>query len=154
MTVPVPLPAAAVHVLNGPNLNLLGTREPHIYGTATLADIERRCAEACAAHGMPMVFRQSNYEGQLVEWVHEARERSAAGIVFNPAAYSFTSVALLDALKASELLIVEVHLTNIHRREPIYHKSLVSLAAVGVICGLGPQGYEFAIAALAAKRRA
>ena len=147
-------PAGAVHILNGPNLNLLGTREPHIYGHATLADIERRCAQACAAHDLPMVFRQSNYEGQLVEWVHQAREGSAAGIVINPAAYSFTSVALLDALKASELPVVEVHLTNIHRRERIYHKSLVSLAAIGVICGLGPQGYELAIAALAGRPRA
>jgi 3-dehydroquinate dehydratase-2 len=149
-----PAPMGAVHVLNGPNLNLLGTREPHLYGRETLADVERRCREACAADGLAMVFRQTNHEGELVEWVHEARARAAAGIVINPAGYSFTSVALLDALKASELTVVEVHLTNIHRREPIYHKSLVSLAAVGVICGLGPQGYEFAIAALADARRA
>ena len=147
-------PTGAVHVLNGPNLDLLGTREPHIYGPATLADIEHRCAEACAARGLPLVFRQSNYEGQLVEWIHEARARSAIGIVINPAAYSFTSVAMLDALKASELPVVEVHLTNIHRREPMYHKSLVSLAAIGVICGLGPPGYDFAIAALAERLRA
>jgi len=158
MTMPVstdspPVPAGAVHVLNGPNLNLLGTREPHLYGHETLDDVERRCRAACAARGLALVFRQTNYEGQLVEWVHEARARSAAGIVINPASHSFTSVALLDALKASELPIVEVHITNIHRREPIYHKSLVSLAAIGVICGLGPQGYEFAIAALAEARR-
>ena len=95
-----------------------------------------------------MVFRQSNHEGELVDWVHEARD-SAAGIVINPAGYSFTSVALLDALKASELPVIEVHITNIHRREAIYHKSLVSLAAVGVICGLGPIGYDLALAAMA-----
>jgi len=95
-----------------------------------------------------MVFRQSNHEGQLVDWVHEAREK-ASGIVINPAGYSFTSVTLLDALKASELPVIEVHITNIHRRESIYHKSLVSLAALGVICGLGPHGYELALSAMA-----
>lgn len=137
-----------VHVLNGPNLNLLGTREPHIYGHATLADVEQRCRRACSNLGLDLVFRQTNHEGELVEWVHDARAH-AAGIVINPAGYSFTSVALLDALKASDVPIVEVHITNIHRRESIYHKSLVSLAAVGVICGLGPTGYELALIALA-----
>jgi 3-dehydroquinate dehydratase-2 len=137
-----------VHVLNGPNLNLLGTREPHLYGHTTLAEIEQRCQRACATLGLSLVFRQSNHEGQLVEWVHDARER-ASGIAINPAGYSFTSVALLDALKASDLPIVEVHITNIHRRESMYHKSLVSLAAWGVICGLGPAGYELALTALA-----
>jgi 3-dehydroquinate dehydratase II len=143
----------SVHVLNGPNLNLLGKREPHIYGHTTLADIEGRCRQACSTLGFEMVFRQSNSEGQLVDWVHDARER-AAGIVINPAGYSFTSVALLDALKASELPIVEVHITNIHRREPIYHKSLISLAALGVICGLGPVGYTLALTALAERLNA
>ena len=138
-----------VYVLNGPNLNLLGTREPDIYGRTTLAEIEKLCAEAAGKAGVQTVFRQSNFEGQLIEWVHEAREK-AAGIVINPAGYSFTSVALLDALKACGLPIVEVHITNIHRREPIYHESLVSLAALGVICGLGPRGYALAIEALAA----
>jgi len=142
----------AVYVLNGPNLNLLGKREPHIYGTTTLAEIEQRCRDDCTRLGLQLVFRQSNHEGELVDWVHEARE-SAAGIVINPAGYSFTSVALLDALKASELPIVEVHLSNIHRRESIYHKSLVSLAAVGVICGLGPVGYTFGLTALAERLR-
>jgi len=137
-----------VYVLNGPNLNLLGTREPHIYGHTTLAQIEQRCHTACSNLGLTLVFRQSNHEGQLVEWVHDAREH-ASGIVINPAGYSFTSVALFDALKASDLPIVEVHITNIHRRESIYHKSLVSLAALGVICGLGPAGYELALTALA-----
>ena len=137
-----------VYVLNGPNLNLLGKREPQIYGPTTLAQIEERCRQDCSRLGLALVFRQTNHEGQLVEWVQEARE-SASGIVINPAGYSFTSVSLLDALKASELPVVEVHITNIHRREPMYHKSFVSLAAWGVICGLGPSGYTFALTALA-----
>jgi 3-dehydroquinate dehydratase-2 len=137
-----------VYVLNGPNLNLLGTREPQIYGPTTLAEIEERCRQDGARLGLTPVFRQTNHEGQLIEWVQEARE-SASGIVINPAGYSFTSVSLLDALKASELPIVEVHITNIHRREPMYHKSFVSLAAWGVICGLGALGYTFALTALA-----
>src|SRR6266566_1406020 len=115
-----------VHVLNGPNLNLLGTREPHIYGHTTLAEIEQRCRETCSRLGLGLTFRQTNPEG-----------------------YSFTSVALLDALKASGLPVVEVHITNIHRREPMYHKSLVSLTALGVICGVGPLGYELALTAVA-----
>ena len=138
-----------VYVLNGPNLNLLGTREPEVYGRTTLAQIEGMCMAAGEAAGIRIAFRQSNHEGELVDWVHEARE-SGAGIVINPAGYSFTSVALLDALKACGLPVVEVHITNIHRREAIYHKSLVSLAALGVICGLGPRGYTLAIQALAA----
>ena len=137
-----------IYVLNGPNLNLLGTREPHLYGHTTLAEIEQRCHRVCSSLGLDLVFRQTNHEGQLVDWVHEARER-AIGIVINPAGYSFTSVALLDALKASELPVVEVHITNIHRRESMYHKSLVSLAALGVICGVGPLGYDLALTALA-----
>jgi 3-dehydroquinate dehydratase II len=137
-----------VHILNGPNLNLLGEREPHIYGSTTLAQVQARCEATAARLGLQVVFRQSNLEGELIDWLHEAR-RQAQGIVINPAGYSFTSVALLDALKASELPIVEVHISNIHRRESIYHKSLVSLAATGVICGLGPLGYELALTALA-----
>ena len=137
-----------IYILNGPNLNLLGEREPHIYGSTTLAQVQARCEAAAARLGLQVVFRQSNLEGELIDWLHEAR-RKAQGIVINPAGYSFTSVALLDALKASELPIVEVHISNIHRRESIYHKSLVSLAAIGVICGLGPLGYELALAALA-----
>jgi 3-dehydroquinate dehydratase II len=141
-------PLHGVHVLNGPNLNLLGTREPHIYGHTTLAEIEQHCRATCSRLGLAIEFRQSNHEGQLVDWVHEARAR-ASGIVINPAGYSFSSVALLDELKASGLPIVEVHITNIHRRESIYHRSLVSLAALGVICGLGPLGYDLALTALA-----
>ena len=139
-------------ILNGPNLNLLGEREPHIYGHTTLAQIEARCADVGRRLGLDVDFRQSNHEGQLVDWIHEAR-KNAAAIVFNPAAYSFTSMAILDALKASQLPIVEVHITNIHRREPIYHKSYVSLAATGVICGLGPFGYEAALTFLADRLR-
>lgn len=135
-------------ILNGPNLNLLGEREPHIYGHTTLAQVEERCLDVGRRLGFEIDFRQSNHEGQLVDWIQEAR-KSAAGIVFNPAAYSFTSMAILDALKASQLPIVEVHVTNIHRREPIYHRSYVSLAATGVICGLGPFGYEAALSFLA-----
>jgi 3-dehydroquinate dehydratase-2 len=137
-----------VYVLNGPNLNLLGTREPELYGRTTLAQIEERCQAAGGRHGLACRFLQSNHEGQLIDWIHEARER-AVGIVINPAAYSFTSIAILDALKASGLPILEVHITNIHRRDELYRKSLVSLAATGVICGLGPLGYELAIAAIA-----
>jgi 3-dehydroquinate dehydratase II len=137
-----------IYVLNGANLNLLGQREPHIYGHTTLEQIHARCLQAAQRLNVGIDFRQSNHEGQLVDWIQEARQK-AQGIVINPAGYSFTSVTILDALKASELPIVEVHLSNIHRREPIYHKSLVSLAARGVICGLGPIGYEFALAALA-----
>lgn len=135
-------------VLNGPNLNLLGEREPHIYGHTTLEQVEASCREAGQRLGFDVQCRQSNHEGQLVELIHEAR-KTVAGIVFNPAAYSFTSMAILDALKASMLPIVEVHISNIHRREPMYHKSYVSLAATGVICGLGPFGYQAALGFLA-----
>ena len=139
-----------VFILNGPNLNLLGEREPHIYGTTTLAQIEQRCKAKAETLGLGIVFRQSNLEGELIDWLHEAR-KLASGIVINPAGYSFTSVALLDALKASGLPIMEVHISNIHQREAIYHHSLVSKAATGVICGLGPLGYELALQALAAR---
>ena len=135
-------------ILNGPNLNRLGTREPEIYGTTTLAEIER----LCRAEDPDLVFRQSNSEQQLIEWIHDAID-GAAGIVINPAAFSFTSIALLDALKMFPGPIVEVHLSNIHRREPLYHRSLVSLAATGVIAGLGPQGYVLAIRALKQRQR-
>jgi len=140
--------ARTVYALNGPNLNLLGVREPGLYGRATLAEVRALCEAAAARASLACRFLQSNHEGQIVDWIHEAREK-AVGILINPAGYSFTSVAILDALKASDLPIVEVHITNIHRREAIYRKSLVSLAATGVICGLGARGYELAIAALA-----
>ena len=134
-----------IHVLNGPNLNRLGAREPAIYGSATLADIETACREEAKPHRI--VFRQSNAEGQLVEWIHEAVD-AARGIVINPAGYSFTSIAILDALKMFDGPIVEVHLSNIHRREAIYHRSLVSTVATGVIAGLGAPGYRLAIRAV------
>jgi 3-dehydroquinate dehydratase-2 len=136
-----------VFILNGPNLNRLGTREPHIYGTVTLADIETMCRTAVS--GFSIDFRQTNFEGELVEWVQEAIEKAAA-IIINPAAYSFTSIALLDALKMFPGPIVELHISNIHRREAHYHHSYVSLAATAVIAGLGANGYPMAVRAIAA----
>ncbi len=137
-----------VFVLNGPNLNLLGVRDPSIYGRDTLGDIEERCAARAAALGLELDFRQTNHEGQLVDWIQEARE-SADGIILNAGALTHTSVALLDALSAAELPVIEVHLSNIFRRESFRHHSYVSLAASGVICGLGAQGYELALDAIA-----
>ncbi|MEW1722821.1 type II 3-dehydroquinate dehydratase [Streptomyces sp. NPDC093109] len=140
-----PSSSARVLVLNGPNLNLLGRRQPEIYGTDTLADVEKLCAEAAAAHGLETDFRQSNHEGQLVDWIQEAREHHAA-IVINPAAYTHTSVAVRDALAAcDELPIMEVHISNIHRREEFRHHSYVSPVADGVIAGCGIQGYALAV---------
>jgi 3-dehydroquinate dehydratase-2 len=139
---------ATVFILNGPNLNLLGVREPSIYGSDTLGDVEERCTARAAALGLEIDFRQSNHEGQLVDWIQEARE-SADGIILNAGALTHTSVALLDALSAADLPIIEVHLSNIFRRESFRHHSYVSLAANGVICGLGAQGYELALDAIA-----
>ena len=132
-----------IHVLNGPNLNLLGRREPEIYGSETLEDVERRCRAVLPA-GFDVLLRQSNHEGQIVDWIHEARERACA-IVINPAAYTHTSVAILDALHAFDGPVIEVHLSNVHRREPFRHHSYVSLRADGVIAGLGVEGYEAAV---------
>ncbi len=140
--------APSILILNGPNLNLLGTREPEVYGRTTLADIEARCRERASALGLALECRQSNSEGELLGWIHEARQRHDA-ILINPAAYSHTSVAILDALKAVALPVVEVHLSNIHKREPFRHHSYVSKAALGVICGFGPEGYLMALSALA-----
>lgn len=131
-------------VLNGPNLNLLGVREPEIYGTETLAEIEESCLERCAELEMKLDFRQSNHEGELVTWIQDARG-NAAGIVINAASLSHTSIAILDALKFAELPVIEVHLSNIFKREPFRHTSYVSMAADGVICGLGSQGYLLAL---------
>lgn len=144
--------SATVFVLNGPNLNLLGTREPHLYGSTTLAQVETRCREVCEELQLACEFRQTNHEGVLVDWVQEAREKGA-GIVINPAGLSFRSIPLLDALKMIDAPIAEVHVTNIHRRDPIYQHSLVSLAATGVICGFGAFGYELALRAVAQKMR-
>lgn len=138
----------SVLVLNGPNLNLLGTREPEVYGRTTLANIEADCTAHAAKLGFALEFRQSNSEGALVDWIQEAPGNHGA-IVINPAAYSHTSVAILDALKAVDLPVVEVHLSNIHRRETFRGHSYVSKAALGVICGFGPRGYVMALDALA-----
>lgn len=136
-----------VAVLNGPNLNMLGLRQPALYGSATLDDVEALCAETGERLGLAIDFRQTNGEGELISWVQECRDR-AAGIVINPAGYSHTSVALMDALLSVELPIVEVHITNIHRREAFRHHSYVSQAATGVICGLGIRGYALALNAM------
>ena len=142
-----------VHILNGPNLNLLGKRQPEIYGRETLADVEARCRGLAAELGLAVVFRQSNAEAQLIDWIHEARE-GAAGIVINPAAYTHTSVAILDALNACECPILEVHISNVHRRETFRHNSFVSLVATGVIAGCGTHGYLLALRHLAELLRA
>ena len=137
-----------VFILNGPNLNLLGVREPATYGYDTLADVETRCQARAQALDLAIEFRQTNHEGQLVDWIHEARE-AADGIVINAGAFTHTSVAVLDALQAADLPVIEVHLSNIFRRESFRHHSYVSLAARGGIFGLGPHGYELALEALA-----
>ena len=139
---------AVILVLNGPNLNLLGTRQPEIYGRASLADVEKSCRRRAGELGLGLEFRQSNHEGELIDWIQQARGKMA-GIVINPAGYSHSSVALLDALVASDLPVIEVHLSNIFKREAFRHHSFVSEAARGVICGLGPRGYVLALDALA-----
>lgn len=141
---------APIMVLNGPNLNLLGQRQPEIYGRETLADVEALCAATAERHGGAADCRQSNHEGHLVDWIHEARG-AHCGIVINPGAYSHTSVALLDALNACDgMPVLEVHISNIHRRESFRHHSYVSLRADGVIAGCGVQGYAFAVERVAA----
>jgi 3-dehydroquinate dehydratase-2 len=138
-----------VYVLNGPSLNLLGTRQPEIYGRSTLADVERLCRSTAESHGFAVEFRQSNHEGAIVDWIQEARAKGAAGLVINPAGYTTTSVAILDALLTMETPVVEVHISNIHAREPFRRESYVSRAARAVICGFGIEGYALAIAGLA-----
>ncbi len=137
-----------IFILNGPNLNLLGVREPATYGYDTLADVEQRCLERARALDLTIDFRQTNHEGQMVDWIHEARE-AADGIILNAGALTHTSVAILDALNAADLPVIEVHLSNIFKREAFRHHSYVSLAARGGIFGLGPHGYELALEALA-----
>lgn len=140
--------AKPIYVLNGPNLNMLGLREPAIYGSDTLDDVRRKAEARAKALSLTIDFRQSNVEGELITWVQEARDKAAA-IILNAGAYSHTSIALLDALQAAELPVIEVHLSNIFRREPYRQHSYISLGAKGVICGLGAKGYELALEALA-----
>jgi 3-dehydroquinate dehydratase-2 len=137
-----------IAVLNGPNLNMLGSREPTLYGAATIDDLEALCAETAEALDLSIDFRQTNHEGELITWVQECRDK-ARGIIINPGGYSHTSIALMDALLAVELPVVEVHLTNIHAREEFRRHSYVSRVAQGVICGLGIRGYGLALTALA-----
>ena len=140
--------AKPIYVLNGPNLNRLGTREPAIYGKATLADVEQYSREA--AGGYPIEFRQSNSEAEIIGWIHQAID-NGSGIIINPAAFTFTSIAILDALKMFEGPIIELHISNIHKREPYYHHSLVSKVATAVIAGLGAEGYCAATKAMVEK---
>jgi 3-dehydroquinate dehydratase-2 len=133
-----------VYILNGPNLNLLGKREPDIYGRETLADVEAECRTLIGELGLEVEFRQSNAEHQLIDWIHEARERAAA-IVINPAAFTHTSVAIMDALNTCKCPIIEVHISNVHRREAFRHHSYVSLTATGVMAGFGTHGYQLAL---------
>ncbi|AMW35327.1 type II 3-dehydroquinate dehydratase [Haematospirillum jordaniae] len=137
----------SVMILNGPNLNLLGTRQPDLYGHETLADIEAMCHTHAAGLGMTLAFRQSNHEGELVSWVQEA-PGAFGGLVINAAAYTHTSIALMDALLSVQIPAIEVHLTNIHQREPFRHNSWIARAAHGMICGLGSHGYILALDAL------
>ncbi len=139
-----------VLVLNGPNLNLLGTREPATYGHETLADIAALCGRSADKLGLKIEFRQTNHEGELLDWIHGARNR-CAGIVINPAAWTHTSVAIRDALVASEVPVIEVHLSNVHAREPFRHHSFVSAIATAILCGFGSQGYRLALEHFAQK---
>jgi 3-dehydroquinate dehydratase-2 len=137
-----------VYILNGPNLNLLGKRQPEIYGHETLASVEAECRGAGAELGLEIAFHQSNREYEIIDWIHEARER-AGGIIINPAAFTHTSVAILDALNMFEPPIIEVHISNVHKREPFRHHSFVSAVASGVIAGFGTQGYTLALRRMA-----
>jgi 3-dehydroquinate dehydratase-2 len=144
---------ALVYVLNGPNLNLLGKRQPEIYGRDTLADVEADCVRLGAELGLDIVFRQSNREYELIDWIHEARDK-AKGIVINPAAFTHTSVAILDALNAFDGPVLEVHISNVHKREPFRHHSYVSSRAEGVIAGFGVQGYGLCLRRMASLLKA
>ncbi len=135
-------------ILNGPNLNLLGLRQPEVYGDATLADVEQSCTVLAHELGLTVGFHQSNHEGQIIDWIHEARE-TAAGLILNPGAFTHTSIAILDALNAFDGPVLEVHISNIHRREAFRHHSYVSLRADGVIAGFGTEGYTLALRRMA-----
>jgi 3-dehydroquinate dehydratase-2 len=144
-------PDQTIYVLNGPNLNMLGTREPETYGHARLADVEKLCTETAAQFGLKADCRQSNREGELIDFIHEAHARKAVGIVINAGGYSHTSIALHDALKAVQIPTVEVHISNIHARESFRHHSFTAMAAFASLCGFGIDGYRLAINGLAAK---
>jgi 3-dehydroquinate dehydratase II len=144
-------PAETIYVLNGPNLNLLGTREPETYGHATLADVEKLCAQACAELGFKADCRQSNREGELIDFIHDAHANKAVGIIINAGAYSHTSIALHDALIAVKIPTVEVHISNIHARESFRHHSFTARAAFATLAGFGIDGYRLAVSGLAAK---
>src|ERR1700732_1407721 len=139
-------------ILNGPNLNLLGVREPHIYGTTTLAQVRESCEQHAKGLGLELAFHQSNHEGEIVDWIQSARQ-SADAIIINPAGYSFTSIAILDAIKAFAGPVLEVHISNIHARDEHHRHSRISHAATAVICGVGPYGYVAALHALVAMRK-
>ncbi|MDA0636763.1 type II 3-dehydroquinate dehydratase [Nonomuraea sp. MCN248] len=147
----------SVYVFNGPNLNLLGVRRPEVYGTATLSDVETLCREEAEALGLELVFGQSNHEGQLIDWIQEAgaevKAGRAIGAVLNPGAYTHTSVALHDAIEGVELPVIEVHISNVHRREPFRHHSYVSPVASGIVMGFGVYGYVLAIRGLHGEAR-
>lgn len=151
------MPDPTVFVFNGPNLNLLGTRRPDVYGTTVLADVEALCREETARHGLELDFRQTNHEGTLVDWVHEAgaavKQGRALGAVLNAAAYTHTSVALHDAVEGAELPTIEVHISNVHGREEFRHHSFVSPVAAGIVVGFGVTGYALAIDGLLRLRR-
>ncbi len=140
--------ATSILLLNGPNLNLLGTRQPEIYGRETLADVEKRCVKLGKKLGLTVVCRQSNSEGELVTWIQESRGKFA-GIVINAGAYTHTSIAIMDAISSAEAKVIEVHLSNIHQRETFRHLSYISKVSIGMICGLGSMGYDLALEAFA-----
>jgi 3-dehydroquinate dehydratase-2 len=144
-------PTATIYVLNGPNLNMLGTREPETYGHAKLADVEKLCATTAAQFGLHADCRQSNHEGELIDFIHEAHAKKASGIILNAGGYTHTSIALHDAIKAANIPTVEVHISNIHARENFRHHSFTAMAAFAVLAGFGIDGYRLAITGLAAK---
>jgi 3-dehydroquinate dehydratase-2 len=142
--------AKTIYILNGPNMNLLGSREPEKYGRTTLANVEKLCRATAKRFGLDIVFRQSNVEGELIDWIEEAQAKKAAGLIINPAAYTTTSIAILDALQTLEVPVIEIHVTNIHAREAFRHNSFVSKVAKSVIAGFGVDGYELAVTGVAA----